>query len=70
MGNIGMGFVLSDHADWKGLLSTVEATDCRKILATHGFSQQFTRYLREKGFDAEPLETAFTGDSGYFQEVE
>lgn len=70
MGNIGRGFVLSDHADWKGLLATVEATGAEKIFATHGFSQQFTRYLRDKGYDAEPLETAFMGDSGYLQEVE
>ncbi|MBN8545347.1 MAG: ligase-associated DNA damage response exonuclease [Ignavibacteria bacterium] len=69
MGNIGRGFVLSDHADWKGLLRAVEATDAEKILATHGFSQQFTRYLREKGYDAEPLETAFAGDTGYVREV-
>lgn len=69
MGNIGRGFVLSDHADWKGLLRAVEATGAEKILATHGFSQQFTRYLREIGYDAEPLETAFSGDSGYAGEM-
>lgn len=65
MGNIGVGFVLSDHADWKGLLKAVEDTGAEKILATHGFSGQFTRYLREKGYDAEPLETAFLGDGGF-----
>lgn len=71
MGNIGRGFVLSDHADWKGLLKAVEDTGAEKILATHGFAGQFTRYLSEKGYDAEPLETAFTGDTGLTQgEVE
>ncbi len=71
MGNIAAGFVLSDHADWKGLLKAVEETGAEKILATHGFSEQFTRYLRGRGFDAEPLETAFLGDGGFnSQEVE
>lgn len=71
MGNIGAGFVLSDHADWKGLLKAVEDTGAEKILATHGFSEQFTRYLRGKGYDAEPLETAFPGDGGFnSQELE
>ncbi len=71
MGNIAAGFVLSDHADWNGLLKAVEETGAEKILATHGFSEQFTRYLRGRGFDAEPLETAFLGDGGFnSQEVE
>src|SRR5690606_31985219 len=30
------GFVLSDHADWDGLLRSIEQTGARRVLATHG----------------------------------
>ena len=56
------GFVLSDHADWPGLIATIRATGARKVLATHGYSDAMVRYLRELGIDAEALETAFEGE--------
>jgi len=56
------GFVLSDHADWPGLLSAIEATGAKKVFATHGYSDTLARYLREQGIDAEPLETLFEGE--------
>ncbi|HLL06895.1 MAG TPA: ligase-associated DNA damage response exonuclease [Myxococcaceae bacterium] len=57
------GFVLSDHADWPELLQTVEDTQASRVLATHGFSDQLARYLREKGLDAAPLSTPFEGEA-------
>ncbi|MGI9434713.1 MAG: ligase-associated DNA damage response exonuclease, partial [Geminicoccaceae bacterium] len=45
----GEGFVMSDHADWPGLLETVEATGARKVYATHGYSSTLARYLRGQG---------------------
>jgi putative mRNA 3-end processing factor len=56
------GFVLSDHADWPGLLRTIEETGARRVLATHGYSDTLARYLREVGLAAEPLETLFEGE--------
>jgi putative mRNA 3-end processing factor len=57
------GFVLSDHADWPGLLETIEATGARKVFATHGYSDTLARYLREsRELDAEPLATLFEGE--------
>lgn len=56
------GFVLSDHADWPGLLQTIEATGAKKVFATHGYSDTLARYLREQGIWAEPLETLFEGE--------
>jgi putative mRNA 3-end processing factor len=56
------GFVLSDHADWKGLLSTIEQTRARKVLVTHGYSEELARYLSGQGLDAEPLATHFQGE--------
>jgi putative mRNA 3-end processing factor len=56
------GFVLSDHADWPGLLQTIRETGARRVLATHGYSDSLARYLRETGLAAEPLETLFEGE--------
>jgi putative mRNA 3-end processing factor len=54
------GFVLSDHADWNGLLHTVQETGASRVLVTHGSSETLARYLREvKGLRAESLATAF-----------
>ena len=58
------GFVLSDHADWTGLLQTVRQSGARKVYVTHGQSDVLARYLREvEGIDAEPLETLFEGEA-------
>ncbi|GAB1447535.1 MAG: ligase-associated DNA damage response exonuclease [Bacteroidetes bacterium] len=46
------GFVLSDHADWPGLLQAIEQTEAKKILVSHGFTDVFSRYLNENGWDA------------------
>ncbi|MDH3661162.1 MAG: DNA ligase-associated DEXH box helicase, partial [Alphaproteobacteria bacterium] len=56
------GFVLSDHADWPGLLQTIEATGAKKVFATHGYSDTLARYLREEmAIDALPLATLYEG---------
>lgn len=54
------GFVLSDHADWAGLIRTIEESHASRVLVTHGNSEVLARYLREvKGLRAEPLATEF-----------
>ncbi|MFX7731832.1 hypothetical protein ABTK10_20090, partial [Acinetobacter baumannii] len=50
--NADAGFVLSDHADWNGLLSAIEATGAQKVFVTHGFQSVLSRYLNEKGIEA------------------
>ncbi len=57
------GFVLSDHADWDGLIRTVRETGARRVLATHGKTDSLVKFLREEGLEAEALQTAF-GTSG------
>lgn len=57
------GFVLSDHADWPGLLRTISETGARRILTTHGQSAALVRYLREQGTDAAELVTRYSGES-------
>jgi len=51
------GFVLSDHADWPGLIRSVRDSGARQVYVTHGNSHGLARYLREvEGISAEPLE--------------
>jgi len=57
------GFVVSDHADFPGLLAAVEATRARRVLVTHGFSDVLARVLRERGLDASVLPTQFVGEA-------
>lgn len=56
------GFVLSDHADWDGLISAIDATGCEKVYLTHGYTASFSRYLREIGFDAHEVHTLYGDD--------
>ncbi len=56
------GFVLSDHVDWPGLLDVIRSTGCRRVLATHGYTEALCRWLNERGLDAEPLRTRYEGE--------
>lgn len=58
--NVDRGFVLSDHADWDGLLDTVRATGAESIGVTHGYSLPLARYLREQGYNAMVYPTRFS----------
>ena len=61
---VDRGFVLSDHADWPGLLRTIEETGARRVLATHGYSDTLARFLAEaRGLDAAPLATLYEGET-------
>ena len=57
--NIDAGFALSDHADWKGLLQTIEATKANKVFVTHGFQAAFSRYLNENGIESAEVKTEY-----------
>lgn len=56
---IDKGFVLSDHCDWDDLLSSIKATGAEKIICTHGYTDIFSRYLKELGYDARTEETQY-----------
>ena len=49
---VDRAFILSDHADWQGLLSAIKATGCENIITTHGYTEIFAQYLREQGWNA------------------
>jgi putative mRNA 3-end processing factor len=57
--NADAGFVLSDHADWDGLLQVVKATGAENIFVTHGYQATFARYLRELGLNAAEVVTNY-----------
>ena len=57
------GFVVSDHADFPGLLTAITASRARRVLVTHGFTDTLTRLLQERGIDASVLPTRFTGET-------
>ena len=61
---IDKGFVMSDHCDWQGLLSSIKATGCEKVICTHGYTDIFSRYLNELGYDARTEETQYEGELG------
>jgi putative mRNA 3-end processing factor len=59
------GFVLSDHADWGGLLTTIAATGASRVLVTHGWSDALARYLSEtRGLETGTIRTQFEGETG------
>jgi putative mRNA 3-end processing factor len=60
---IDKGFVLSDHADWEDLLSAIKSTGCEKVIATHGYTDIFSRYLKEQGYDARTEKTQYEGEN-------
>jgi putative mRNA 3-end processing factor len=53
------GFVLSDHADWPGLLAAVAATGCERVIVTHGDDAVLARALTERGLECGTFRTAF-----------
>ncbi len=60
---IDKGFVLSDHADWEELLLAIKETGCEKVIATHGYTDIFSRYLKEQGYDARTESTQYEGEN-------
>ncbi len=57
--NADRGFVMSDHADWPGLIEAVKNTRAEKIVVTHGYTDVFARYLSENGWNAITEKTEF-----------
>ncbi|WP_026913916.1 ligase-associated DNA damage response exonuclease [Christiangramia portivictoriae] len=64
---IDKGFVLSDHCDWQGLLSSIKETGCEKVICTHGYTDIFSKYLREQGYDARTEETQYESETGQLE---
>jgi len=56
------GFVLSDHADWDGLLTAIKASEAEKVYVTHGYTDLFSKYLKSIGYYSAVVNTEYTGE--------
>jgi putative mRNA 3-end processing factor len=56
------GFALSDHVDWKSLNIAVNQSGAEQVFVTHGYSEIYAQWLREKGLQAQPVKTAYEGE--------
>lgn len=61
-GSYDKGFVLSDHADWPGLLGAIGGTGASRVIVTHGSVPVLVRYLTEQGLQAEAFHTEYGDD--------
>jgi putative mRNA 3-end processing factor len=53
------GFVVSDHADWPGLMMAIGATGCERVIVTHGYEAVMVRHLQERGLQAGAFQTEY-----------
>jgi putative mRNA 3-end processing factor len=56
---VDRGFVLSDHADWPGLLKAIAATQAERVIVTHGQIGVMVRWLQQHGWDAGAFDTEY-----------
>ena len=59
---VELPLVVSDHADWEALCTTVAETGCSKLLVTHGEADALVHWARSQGIEAEPLHILGYGD--------
>ena len=57
------GFILSDHADWNGLNNVIKATGAENIYVTHGYTEIFSQWLNESGYNARVVRTEYGAES-------
>jgi putative mRNA 3-end processing factor len=64
--NLDVGFPFSDHADWPALNAAVDASGAGEVWVTHGYRDEFVRWLDETrpGRNAIALATRFEGEQG------
>jgi putative mRNA 3-end processing factor len=54
--------VISDHADWDGLIATIAATRAGEIWVTHGQEDALVHWCTTQGLKARPLDIVGYGD--------
>ena len=59
---VELPLVISDHADWDGLLATVAATGAGEIWVTHGQEDALVHWCATNGLKARPLDILGYGD--------
>jgi putative mRNA 3-end processing factor len=59
---IELPLVISDHADWDGLTSTIAATGASEVWVTHGQEDALVHWSASRGLNARPLDLIGYGD--------
>ncbi len=59
---VALPLVISDHADWDGLTSTVAATGASEIWVTHGQEDALVYWCGTRGLKARPLDIVGYGE--------
>ena len=59
---VDRGFVISDHADWPGLLATIRDTGATRVLATHGYTDVLARTCLDLGLQAGTIDAQVIGE--------
>ena len=67
--SVDRGFVISDHADWPGLLSAIGQTGAEKVFVTHGYTDIFARWLNEAGYQSAVVSTEYEGEAADTEEA-
>ena len=57
--SVDRGFVLSDHADWPGLMQAIKASEATRVIVTHGQIPTMVRWLQQNGLDAGAFDTEY-----------
>ena len=60
--SLDRGFVLSDHADWPGLMSAIRGSGASRVWVTHGYRAPLVEWLKHLGIDAQAVDTRFEGE--------
>src|SRR5207248_9452404 len=53
---VELPLVISDHADWDGLTSTIAATGAAEVWVTHGQEDALVHWSTARGLRAQPLD--------------
>jgi putative mRNA 3-end processing factor len=59
---VTLPLVISDHADWDGLTTTIAATGAGEIWVTHGQEDALVHWCATRGLKARPLDIVGYGD--------
>ena len=61
-GGVELPLVISDHADWDGLCTTIREVQAEHVWVTHGAEEALCHWCADQGIDARPLSVAGRGD--------
>lgn len=56
---VDRGFVMSDHADWPGLMRAISGTGAQQVYVTHGSVATLVRWLDDQGLDGRAFKTEY-----------